>query len=334
MDGKRLQVFWNQEVTSLLAVYRQFETLLPNSTTEGAEHRGEDGRYVETLLRSYLQKYLPKDLEVLTGFILRPAVKLGDNNRSRANDIDRHSTQIDIIIYDTGSYPVFQRMGDTVIVPPEGVIAAISVKKTLRDSEITSECKALMNASIACRCDEINAEDRRRGPFLALVSTASHLADTNTPKEEKIFSKLKNLYVDECYFDDLIGFIGDLLSWYIIKERPKNKTKSTLLQAKYFYSKLESEELHAGFQQIISGVLSVYYDKSRNFRSRPGYTAFPPKPAKEIGKFLSRRSDRPINAPEINEGRTVNSAAFNPVFFRYQPSEVTGNTLWLTREHA
>ena len=70
MDGRRLQDFWNQEVIALLAVYRQFETLLPNPVTDGAQHRGEDGRYVEALLRNYLQKYLPKDLEVLTGFAL------------------------------------------------------------------------------------------------------------------------------------------------------------------------------------------------------------------------------------------------------------------------
>ena len=162
MDGQRLQVFWNQEVNSLLAIYRQFETLLPNPTTAGAEHRGEDGRYVETLVRSYLQKYLPKDLEVLTGFILRPAVKLGDNDRSRKGDQDRHTTQLDIIIYDTGTYPVFQRMGDTVIAPPEGVVAILSVKKTLRDAEVAEECKALMEASRACRCDE-RVPDKRRG---------------------------------------------------------------------------------------------------------------------------------------------------------------------------
>ena len=71
MDGRRLQDFWNQEVTALLAVYRQFETLLPHPASQGAQHRGEDGRYVEALVRSYLQKYLPKDLEVLTGFVLR-----------------------------------------------------------------------------------------------------------------------------------------------------------------------------------------------------------------------------------------------------------------------
>ncbi len=51
MDGERLREFWNQEVGALLAVYRQFETLLPHPTTAGAEHRGEDGRYVEALLK-------------------------------------------------------------------------------------------------------------------------------------------------------------------------------------------------------------------------------------------------------------------------------------------
>jgi len=101
MDGQRLRDFWNQEVSALLAVYRQFETLLPSPSGEGAEHRGEDGRYVETLIRSYLQKYLPKDLEVLTGFILRPAVKLGVQDRGRHKDEDQHTTQLDIIVYDT-----------------------------------------------------------------------------------------------------------------------------------------------------------------------------------------------------------------------------------------
>ena len=90
MDGERLREFWNQEVGALLAVYRQFETLLPHPTAAGAEHRGEDGRYVEALLRSYLQKYLPKDLEVLTGFVLRPAVKTGQNDRFRSGEEDIH----------------------------------------------------------------------------------------------------------------------------------------------------------------------------------------------------------------------------------------------------
>lgn len=285
MDGQRLQVFWNQEVKSLLAVYRQFETLLPNPKTAGAEHRGEDGRYVETLVRSYLQKYLPKDLEVLTGFILRPAVKLGDNNRSRSKEQDLHTTQLDIIIYDSGTYPVFQRMVDTVIVPPEGVVAVLSVKKTLRDAEIIAECNALLEASKACRCDEGSLEARRRGPFLALVATDSDLADKQEPKEKKLFEKLETLYGSSSVFDDMIGFIGDLSAWHVFKTRPPPKLTPMNSFAQYMYVELEDAELHQGFQFLLSGILSVYYDKTRTGVKRPGFTAFAAKPATVIGKI-------------------------------------------------
>ncbi|MCO6185561.1 DUF6602 domain-containing protein [Rhizobium sp. L1K21] len=285
MDGQRLQAFWNQEVKSLLAVYKQFETLLPNPNAAGAEHRGEDGRYVETLVRAYLQKYLPKDLEVLTGFILRPAVKLGNNDRSRSGEQDLHTTQLDIIVYDSGIYPVFQRMVDTVIVPPEGVVAVLSIKKTLRDAEIVAECNALLDASKACRCDDSNVEARRRGPFLALVATDSDLADKREKKEKKLFEKLKILYGSNSVFDDMVGFIGDLSAWHVFKTRPPLNLTPKNSFAKYMYVELNDSELHQGFQFILSGILSVYYDKTRGGVKRPGYTAFAPKPATEIGKI-------------------------------------------------
>lgn len=285
MDGRRLQDFWNQEVTALLAVYRQFETLLPNPITEGAHHRGEDGRYVETLVRSYLQKYLPKDLEVLTGFVLRPAVKTGGDNRSRSGDQDIHSSQLDIIVYDTGTYPVFQRVGETVIVPPEGVVAILSVKKVLRDGDISSECEALQKASQICRCDRPSVEDRRRGPFLALVSAGSQLADVVTPKQDKIFEKLKTLYAAGTTFDDMVGFVGDLSGWHIFKARPPATLNDTNRRARYLYLELAEAELHHGFQFLLTGILSVYYDESRRNVRRPGYTAFPKTPAKPIGSI-------------------------------------------------
>ncbi|MEZ5716432.1 MAG: DUF6602 domain-containing protein, partial [Paracoccaceae bacterium] len=220
MDGRRLQEFWNQDVLALLAVYRQFETLLPSPNSEGAEHRGEDGRYVEALLRNYLQKYLPKDLEVLTGFILRPAVKTGKNTRNRKKETDQHSTQLDIIVYDTGTYPVFQRMGETVIVPPEGVIAVVSAKKTLRNKDLSAECQALAAVANICRSDEGKPQERRRGPFLALVGAGSQLTDIRVAKETRIFQKLEELYAKTSMFDDMVGFIGDLSGWYVFKARP------------------------------------------------------------------------------------------------------------------
>lgn len=283
MDGQRLREFWNQEVSALLAVYRQFETLLPHPVTKGAEHRGEDGRYVEALIRSYLQKYLPKDLEVLTGFVLRPAVKTGKNDRARSKDVDAHSTQFDIIVYDTGTYPVFQRMGETVIVPPEGVVAVLSVKKKLRDADIASECAALLNVSHICRCDRKKPEQRRRGPFLALVGAAAELADSAVAKETQIFQRLSEIYTPPVTFDDMVGFIGDLSGWHVFKARPPEKITEQNKKAKYRYLKQTEEHLHHGFQFLLSGILSVYYDETRRNIRRPGYTAFPKLPATNLG---------------------------------------------------
>lgn len=268
---------------ALLAVYRQFETLLPSPITEGAEHRGEDGRYVEALLRSYLQKYLPKDLEVLTGFILRPAVKTGKNTRNRKKDTDQHSTQLDIIVYDTGTYPVFQRMGETVIVPPEGVIAVLSVKKKLRDVDIAAECQALATVGHICRSDEGKPQERRRGPFIALVGAGSQLADSRMAKEKKIFQKLEELYAQPPTFDDMVGFIGDLSSWYVFKARPPENPTPKNSVARYCYLPLKDDELHHSFQFLITGILSVYYDETRRNVKRPGYTAFPAIPAQKLG---------------------------------------------------
>jgi hypothetical protein len=285
MDGQRLRTFWNQEVNALLAVYQQFETLLPNSVSAGAAHPGEDGRYVEALIRSYLQKFLPKNLEVLTGFILRPAVKLGVQNRTRQRDVDQHTKQMDILVYETGTYPAFQRMGETVIVPPEGVIAILSVKKTLRDSDVRVESKALMEASRICRCDQKDAERRRRGPFLALVAASSQLADTKVAKEEQILKRLKEIYDSPVTFDDMIGFVGDLSGWHVFKSRPKNNLTEKNRYAKYLYLDSSPDHLHQGFQFILSGILSVYYDESRRSVRRPGFTAFPARPAKTLGEI-------------------------------------------------
>ena len=285
MDGRRLQEFWNQEVRALLAVYRQFETLLPSPDAEGAAHRGEDGRHVEALLRNYLQKYLPKDLEALTGFILRPAVKTGKNTRNRKNERDQHSSQLDIIVCDTGTYPVFQRMGETVIVPPEAVIAVLSVKKNLRAADVVAECQALSTVGHICRSDEREARERRRGPFLALVGAGSQLADKKVPKETNIFKKLEKLYAGSSKFDDMVGFVGDLSGWYVFKARPPANPTPSNSMAKYFYLSLHDDELHHSFQFLLTGILSVYYDETRRNMKRPGYTAFPARPARELGEI-------------------------------------------------
>ena len=265
MDGRRVQNYWSNEIKAMLESYRQFQVLIPSNEVEGSAHNAEDGRYVETLIREYLKKYLPRELEVLTGFILRPAVKTELDNRNRGNGRDTNSSQLDIIVYNSGRYPVFQRFGESVIVPPEGVIGIISVKKTLRTKHIIPEIKSLRSASKLCHC--LSQGTPLRGPFLALVSMESDNIRPTT-----IFSKMEQTYSNQDdYFDNLVGYIGSLNGWTIFKKRPSQQGNS----ASYIHFTHNNQEMHLGLQFILTGILSVYYDESRSSTSRPGFTGFP-----------------------------------------------------------
>jgi len=274
VDGERIQDYWSDEVDALVRTYRQFEKLIPSERVDGAAHAGEDGRYVEDLVREYLQQFLPRDLEVLTGFILRPAVKTGESGRERKDDHDRHSGQLDIIVYDSAAYPVFQRFGNSVIVPPEGVVAVVSIKKHLNDGDILHECGELFEAASLCQTlRSNNRDDKVRGPFLALVSVKSKIKKVKTDNLDWIFQKVQEAYASktDVTFDQLVGYIGALDEWSIFKRRPEKKLKA----AEYVGFNHQPNESHLGLQLLLTGILSVYYDETRRALRRPGFTAFP-----------------------------------------------------------
>ena len=267
MDGKTIQAYFRQETRSMIEKYHNFELLIPSAKQQGADHKGEDGRFIENLIRSYLRKYLPKELEVLTGFIVRPAVKIKTNNRSRTKETDKHSSQLDIIVYNSATYPIYLRSEDTVVVPPEGVICIISVKKTLHDADIKNEINALSQASKLCYDKEL------REPYLALISMQSSIEKKSESTLKWVFDQMQGEYSNdpELRFDDMVGYIGSLTEWGIFKARPEENSLNT---AKYIGFKYHNNEEHMGLQFILSGILSVYYDPSRSQISRPGYTAF------------------------------------------------------------
>lgn len=187
MADERIKKYWSREMDALLETYEQFQTLLPSEKDCGAAHRGEDGRYVEHLVREYLRRYLPKDLEVLTGFILRPAVLCGKNNRSRKKDEHQISGQLDIIVYDTAHYPVYQRFGESIIALPEGVAAIFSVKKYLRPEYIEPEAESILHAARLCP-HKLGNGKMAKSPFSALISIKDKYGEQNQiplTKEEK-----------------------------------------------------------------------------------------------------------------------------------------------------
>lgn len=280
-DGTRVRDYLNAEAESLLRRYRQFATLLPSETSAGAAHRGEDGRFVESLIRSYLAHLLPTSLEVASGFILRPAVKTGSNGRERSGESDRHSQQLDIIVFDSANYPVFQRFAGNAVVPPEGVIAIISVKKTLRAQDVTPECEALRTAARLCHCLDA-FRNQVRGPFLALVGMT---AGEKKPSPTSIFSGIRQAYLvgEKPTFDEVVGYVGAIDEFSVFKSRPTSK----MISAAQFVLNPHHSNGHWALQFILSGILSVFYDRSRNRRRRPGFSSFPlERPGKhELGSI-------------------------------------------------
>ncbi len=271
MDGARIREFLSQDIKALLTTYRQFESLIPHPKHSGAAHPGEDGRYIEALLRSYLKEYLPQSLEVSTGFILRPAVKTGKNGRERREEKDSHSTQLDIIIHDSVNFPVFQRFEDNVVVPPESVVAIISVKKHLRPGNVLMESKALRDAANLCRC--LNADSENiRGPYLALVSMGFGGPKTKSDLSDVIWKEIQEAYPTiEQTFDEVIGYIAVLGVGSAFKARPIGNPPK---KARFVWHDHVDADFHLGLQFILTGILSVFYDSSRNWRRRPGFTGF------------------------------------------------------------
>ena len=88
-------------------------------------HWGEEGKYKEVVFKNILKRFLPNNLEIGTGFIIKP---LG-----RGEHVE--SKQLDIIIYEN-SYPILFREADFVIMTPEGVRGIIEIKANLLNQNI------------------------------------------------------------------------------------------------------------------------------------------------------------------------------------------------------
>ncbi len=91
----------------------------------GNAHWGEDGRYKEAILKNVIRRFLPTNLSIGTGFVIRK------NNK----DEPQVSKQIDIIIYES-TIPVLFSEGDFVITTYKNVRGIVEVKTKIRIGEL------------------------------------------------------------------------------------------------------------------------------------------------------------------------------------------------------
>lgn len=275
--GNRVRQYFISEVKVLLEKYKRIESLLPSEKRSGSSHSGEEGRFAESLMKEFLNKHLPKSIRAITGFIYRPATKTGQHDRTRRRkETDKHSKQLDIIVFDFQNYPTFESFEDFYIVPPEGVISIISVKKNLYKNQLKSELKSLAYAASLCSHYN-NAKEYVRGPNTAIVSFSHKFYfkwDYDRITNE-IFDEVKKTHISHS-FDQCISQLISLNHFSIFKTRPVVDKDKRVTNAKYVSFKHEDEAgQHFGLQFLLTGILSVHYDKTRNLITRPGYTSFP-----------------------------------------------------------
>ena len=132
----------------------------------GAAHWGEEGRFKEAILKNILRQFLPKNLSVGTGFILK-AIGNNDNDNTL-------SSQLDVIVYDN-TLPLLFSEGDFIITTLKNVRAIIEVKSRLNQYTLRDAVQNI-EASLNRFADQINSPS-----FFAAGQKAK-------PKKKKIFT--------------------------------------------------------------------------------------------------------------------------------------------------
>ena len=116
MPEQNLPEFQKSIGNELLTIRNRVRNLI------GSAHRGEEGRYKESVLKKLIREYLPHNLSIGSWFIV-----------SKNEGQSHISKQIDIIIYDN-RYPVVFRDEDFVIITQDMVKAIIEVKSKINSS--------------------------------------------------------------------------------------------------------------------------------------------------------------------------------------------------------
>ncbi|WP_242243364.1 DUF6602 domain-containing protein [Bacillus cereus group sp. BfR-BA-01309] len=101
-------------------------------------HNGEKGREAEGILKGFLSKMLPQRVSVGTGFVM--------------DNVDNHSNQLDIMIYDPHSIPPIFQGYENSIIHIDSLNVVIETKLTYRNSKdvvLTSQKSANKVKSIS-----------------------------------------------------------------------------------------------------------------------------------------------------------------------------------------
>lgn len=114
------------------------------------------GQYKERLLAETIRGFLPRSVDVGTGFVIFPHADLDPPGGPELHDPFNQSAyamsrQCDILVYDSNLFPPVFKDGDFVVVRPESVRAVIEVKGSISNKEVKEILGAFHDFAIKWR---------------------------------------------------------------------------------------------------------------------------------------------------------------------------------------
>lgn len=160
----------------------------------GASQAYSSGIFRESLIRDFLRRILPKSVSIDSGFIY-------------GFDKVENSRQIDIIIWDSSKYGSIFQTSEFVVVPPESVIAIITVKSNMNNSDIESgldNLSSVIDLDLQFRRSRIDKEKKHlfrpiRKYFISYKGTTS-----KEKTKEKISKYYRDLFLQNQKYLDII----------------------------------------------------------------------------------------------------------------------------------
>lgn len=163
------------------------------------------GSYKERLLSETIRNYLPRSVEVGTGFVLFPHEDTAPpGGKAHHDPLNRSaftiSRQCDILVFDSATYPPVFRDGDFVVLRPESVRAVIEVKGSLNAAETRSLVASFIDFGRKWRATQAFYRLQHQRPTQApmLAAMAWSIAKRRTGKFETNSAKIRG-YIADAY---------------------------------------------------------------------------------------------------------------------------------------
>jgi len=191
----------------------------------GDSHYPSLGQYKERLLADAIRDFLPRTVEVGTGFVMFPHADTDPPGGGESHDPLNQSAfsmspQCDILIYDVAKHPAIFRDRDFVIIRPEAVRAVIEVKGSLSRREVSSALISFHDFAVKWRTTQLFYREMYvpltpKPPLIVMAwSISTDAAGRPRITPAAVCRMIARFYADNVSLDEIDGY--PLLQQFLI----------------------------------------------------------------------------------------------------------------------